>query len=171
MPLKLNVGISKKIGQPDYGSLGASCHVEVELDQSLVFDDLEEFQERVTHAYAACRQAVHDELARHQATNNDQSSTGAGASGSQSKQTNGQASGQNGQTCHPASQKQLDYAQQLAGQTPGLGVCRLEALAEKMFAKPLASLSSLDASGLIDALKDIKAGKIDLKAVLNGAAA
>jgi hypothetical protein len=66
MPLKLNVGISKKVGQPDYGSLGASCYVEVELDQSLIFDNLEGFQERVKHAYVTCRQAVSDELGRQQ---------------------------------------------------------------------------------------------------------
>jgi hypothetical protein len=52
-----NVEICKKIGQPDYGSLGASCNVEVELDQSLIFDDLDAFQERVMHAYTACREA------------------------------------------------------------------------------------------------------------------
>ena len=43
MPLKLNVGISKKIGLPDYGSLGTTCNVEVEVDGRLIFDDLDGF--------------------------------------------------------------------------------------------------------------------------------
>ena len=61
--LKLNVGTSKKIGQPDYGSAGASCNLEVELDPGL-FQDLEGLHIVVRRAYAACNQAVNDELAR-----------------------------------------------------------------------------------------------------------
>ncbi|MDA1251419.1 MAG: hypothetical protein O2820_19590 [Planctomycetota bacterium] len=36
MPMKLNVGLSRKVGEPNYGSRGASMNLELELDNSLV---------------------------------------------------------------------------------------------------------------------------------------
>lgn len=183
MPIKLNVGLSKKIGLPDYGSLGASCHVEIELAGDAVFSDLEAFQRQARSVFTACRQAVQDELALHSNNGSDhpgsapqqepggeptrQHGNGSGAS---SRNTNGNGRSGNGHASR-ASQKQLDYARQLAGQIRGLGVRRLETLAQKMFAKPIADLSTLDASGLIDTLKDLKAGIIDVDAALSGAAA
>ena len=68
MPLKLNVGVSRKVGLPDYGSVGASCNVEVEVDFSLIDRDLDAFHARVRDVYVAAHQAVHDELARLQAS-------------------------------------------------------------------------------------------------------
>jgi hypothetical protein len=64
MPLKLNVGVSKKVGLPDYGSAGATCNIEMELDTHLLETDLDGFHKCVRSVYVAARQAVHDELAR-----------------------------------------------------------------------------------------------------------
>jgi len=62
--MKRNVGVSRKIGMPDYGSVGASCNLELELDTGLLEKDLDGFHARVRGAYIAAHQAVHDELAR-----------------------------------------------------------------------------------------------------------
>jgi hypothetical protein len=65
--VKLNVGGSRKVGQPDYGSVGASCNLELEINNELLERDLDGFHARVRSAYVAAHQAVHDELARLQA--------------------------------------------------------------------------------------------------------
>src|SRR5689334_5385302 len=67
MPLRLNVGVTKKVGLPEYSSIGASCHLELELSESLFHADLDALQRQVRDVYVACNQAVNDELARHQA--------------------------------------------------------------------------------------------------------
>ncbi len=62
MPLKLHVGLSKKIGLPNYGSLGASCHLEVELDSQVITRDRNEFKQQLHQAFEVCSQAVDDQL-------------------------------------------------------------------------------------------------------------
>jgi len=90
------------------------------------------FQEQVRRAYVACAQAVNDELARQHShpqaapQAHEQAPTPTnGASG------NGKAGDRK-----RASEKQLDYAQKLAGQVKGLGTRQLAALTQKMFQKP-----------------------------------
>ncbi|MDA9859260.1 hypothetical protein N9D23_14165, partial [Rubripirellula sp.] len=64
MAVTLSVGLQKKVGLPDYGSFGASCHVEFEIDRCLIDQDLDGFHQKVAGAFAACRQAVNDQLAQ-----------------------------------------------------------------------------------------------------------
>jgi hypothetical protein len=66
MPLNLSVGLTMKRGLRNYGSVGASCHVEVELECSLLQGDLDGFHRHARNAFLSCRQAVYEELARHQ---------------------------------------------------------------------------------------------------------
>ena len=169
MPLKLSVGLSKKVGLPDYSSIGASCHVELELLDC----GPNGFQAEAQRAFAACRQAVDDELAHHRTNGGDEEPKHilAPKNGNGRSPTNGSGSQPTDSPAHRASGKQLSYIEQLAGEIRDLGARRLEGLAQQMFNKPLADLSGLDTSTMIDTLKQVKAGKIDLDAGTKGAAA
>ena len=64
MPMKLNVGVSRKVGLPNYGSVGATCNRELELDAALLERDLDGFHTQIRVTNLAAHQAVHDELER-----------------------------------------------------------------------------------------------------------
>ena len=61
MPLKLNVGASKKVGENNYGSRGASINVEMELDSALVGDPAR-LQERIRQLFGLVRTSLAEEL-------------------------------------------------------------------------------------------------------------
>jgi hypothetical protein len=170
MPLKLLVGVTRKIGLPNYGSAGASCNLEADIDGSLVFADLSAFQSEVQRAFEACRRAVTDELANHRgamchhyrpAKVNGLSTNGAGTN-----RLDPYHDADNEPS--PATDRQIKYVRDLACQIPSLGVERLDALAEKMFAKPVAELTASEASRMIEMLREIKLGNPRLPDVLNG---
>ena len=173
MPLKLTVGLSKKVGLPEFSSVGATCSLDCELDATLLDDDREGFRRRVAAIYDACRQSIDDELARHNGkqvlpeshadTNPVADPVADRVSATPPTQSNG-----NGSDGRPATDKQLDYVHQLSDQVRGLGIRRLESLAQKLFDKPVAGLQSFEASVLIDTLKEIKSGSIDLQDALSG---
>lgn len=64
MASKLTVGLSRKLGQPNYGSLGASCHVDIEVDTSVLLNGGEDLAIRVRQAFGICRSEVEKELAK-----------------------------------------------------------------------------------------------------------
>lgn len=61
MPMKLNCGFSRKIGEPHYGSRGASVNVEVELDASLVREP-KELRNKIRYLFYLARKEVDHEL-------------------------------------------------------------------------------------------------------------
>jgi hypothetical protein len=186
MPLKVNIGLAKKLGQPNYGSTGASCSLEFELDSGQLSHNPDEFRQNLRNAYDACRQAIQDELHRQlnppdlqQAKMNgekephmeDQSQgpavtesaiMPAPAPVASNSTTKTPATCGLVQTSPRASQRQVNYIHHLAHGISGLTPHRLEILSATVCGKRLAHLTSADASLLIETLKDILAGDKDL---------
>ena len=172
--LKMNVGFSRKIGEANYSSRGASVNLEIEVASDLVREP-DKLQAKLDYLFGLAKKSVDSQLngsdqpapvpstgTPSRNGNGVQSSNGHAATG-----TNGNGHDNGG---HRASEKQINYVNQLARSIRGLGVRRLESLTGKMFGKPLADLTSLDASSLIDCLKAIKERRVDLDAVLNNGA-
>jgi len=158
--LTLNIGFNRKSGEPNYGSRGASVNLQLELDSGLILDP-ERLQERIRFLFGLAKASVEEELRGNQA--NGSTVSAAATNGHPTGQANG-----NGQR---ASSRQIEYAQKLASQVRGLGTSRLEALTKMLFCRALADLTSTEASGLIDRLRALKAGEIDVQSALDGATA
>ena len=175
MPLKVNVGLMKKIGQPRYGSLSASCHLEIELECSLLERDAEGLQERIRRTFGVCRRAVETELAigdlrRPPCLPAELEAAVEPASGEAAMDLAARltATERNGDhlpiesdlqcgaaaqpaeaEVYPASASQLGYVRRLASGIGRAAALRVEVLAQRSYGKPLGELSRAEASRLI----------------------
>ncbi len=76
--LKLNVGFTKKVGEANYGSRGASVNVELEYDSAMASDP-ERLKERIRFLFGLAKASVEEELNGQAApANNGHSSNGNG---------------------------------------------------------------------------------------------
>lgn len=59
--LKLNVGLSRKVGEANYGSRGASVHLELEVESALA-GDAAQLHDRIRQLFRLARTSVDEEL-------------------------------------------------------------------------------------------------------------
>ena len=135
--IKLNAGISRKVGEPNYGSRGASVNVELELESAVV-NDTDALHEKIRKLFALAKKSVDEEL-------------GVSPSQPNANGTNGE---QNGTASRPATdgQKRAIWA-----------ICKKLGLdqdeeARATFDRPVSQLMLPEASQLIDRLKGLADG-------------
>src|SRR5580700_1452661 len=61
MPLTLNCGLSRKIGEANFGSRGASVNIELEVDSDLA-SNAARLRERIRGLYGLIRESLDEEL-------------------------------------------------------------------------------------------------------------
>jgi hypothetical protein len=61
MPLKVNVGLSRKVGEANYGSRGANVSIETEFDSTLVSEP-GKLQSRIRQLFGLVRASLSEEL-------------------------------------------------------------------------------------------------------------
>jgi hypothetical protein len=156
MPLIVNVGLSQKIGRPNYSSLGASVHVEYETDSLLLLTNVDAFHRQVQDAFAACRQAVQDELTRHEPASAEQvadhtpGQAAIPAADDRSAPSNGHPARQRSGGPRHATANQIRAIEAIAARQ---NVELAGLLAERFHTDQLSNLSITQASDLIDQLQ------------------
>ena len=144
MPLKLNVGLSRKVGESNFGSRGASVNFEVELEHSLVREP-DQLREKVRYLFGLAKEAVEQELSGHvPPVANDHGTNGHNGNGTQ-RPANGR----------PATGSQVRAINAIAGRQ------RLDLSAElrsRFSVDRPDDLSISEASQVIDELKSSHSG-------------
>ena len=167
MPMKLSVGFSKKIGQPNFSSHGATVNLELELDSTLVAEP-DRLQERIRELFGLAKASIDEELHVEptQAASDAQRPTAQpatpprqphanGRNGASRSTTNGYRSNGNGRqptnNPPPATASQIRALHAIANR---LGL-NLEAVLQDRFdLSDAATLTVAEASQMIDELNN-----------------
>lgn len=153
MPLKASIGLSRKVGQENYGSLGANCQLEIELDASLV-GDAEAFHEKIQRLYALANQAVTDQLAQKAASNGNGNAHENGYQRpANTRNQNGNGRGNDDNNNSPASNRQIKYLLDIARQKHRMDLAQTaEFCREQVGVNDIYQLTKNQASTVIDRL-------------------
>ena len=138
--LKLNAGLSRKMGEPGYGSRGASVNLELEVEGHLASEP-EALLDRIRRLFALARAAVDEELGdrRNAAPERD-----GGAKDSSGRDDNGAS-----RSSRPATAAQLKAIRSICERQN----CDPDIEARAQFGVGPKELTLRQASALIDALK------------------
>ena len=164
MAIKINIGVNKKIGLPDYGSASSHCAIDLEADNSIL-DNPDIFLQRVKVAYEVARQSVEEELAHHhpgnrctvQSTPQEPAPRQESAPRHEPQRQEYRGNNSSG-TQYTASPKQQQYIASLIKGIRGLDWRKLDQYCEDKFGRGCSQLSSKEASALIEDLKAAKSG-------------
>jgi hypothetical protein len=148
MPLKLNVGLSKKVGDPNYGSRGASVNVEIELESALVSQP-DQLKDRIRQIFNSLRSSLSEELNGNGAYPTA-ANTSSGARNGNGQHNGGQASSGKAQPARPATQSQIKAIHAIA-RSQQLDQARF--LRDRFNRERPEDLTIKEASGAIDDLK------------------
>ena len=94
MPMKLNVGLSRKVGEPNYGSRGATVNLELEVDSTLAAEP-DRLQQRIRELFGLAKMSIDEELQvdPSQPAASQQRSTDRTATNTRQQHTNGRSGG------------------------------------------------------------------------------
>ena len=149
--LKLSVGLTRKVGQENYGSKGASVSVELELDSGLIGEP-ERLRERIKQLFTIANSSVDEELnGNSQVVNGHNGTATTGTSTNGNGHPNGNGTSQRKTSPRRATASQARALHVIADRQ---GIDMAGLLRQRFSLDQAGDLSITEASAMIDELKN-----------------